>query len=109
MIPQSNRGLDTAAIRASMRKGRRVNTAHFTITILPVPGEDFNRYSVIIPKTVTKLAVRRNRIRRQVQAVIQTIPYTGMNHVTVKAVPGTDALTDEQIRNELRVLSRKLS
>jgi|SRR3990167_6572611 len=62
MLPKKNR-VDTSGVGKIFKEGRTINTTNLTFKFLtqkfPAP-----RFSVIVPKSVAKLATRRNLLRR---------------------------------------------
>jgi|GEM_PF-5950152 len=66
----------TDIIRTSLKQGRNFNTSFGTIKLLNLGPNDLKPSSliaVIIPKKVTKLATRRNLIKRRIKHIIREL------------------------------------
>jgi ribonuclease P protein component len=62
MLPKKNRA-DKKTVDNIFKEGKFINSPHFTFKfILEKSGE--SRISIIAPKSVSKLAVKRNKLKR---------------------------------------------
>lgn len=73
--------------------------------------KDTNRYSVVVPKAVSKSAVIRNKIRRQIYASLRNTeevhkkPYT----YVIYSRKGVEKLTFAEIDREMAILFNKIN
>lgn len=84
------------------RKGKRFFSESLTISFLPYPS--FHG-AVVVSKKVSKSAVRRNKLRRQVYAQLQTARGSGRLGVFVCILkPEAEKMTSEQFRGAVKNL-----
>jgi ribonuclease P protein component len=62
MLPKKNRA-DTRAVEQIFKQGKFLNSPHLTFKFLTSPKNE-RKISFIVPKSVAKLAVKRNFLRR---------------------------------------------
>ena len=92
------------------RQGQRQRSPHFTVIVLPrsIAGEDrvVSQFGVTISQKVSKRAVIRNRLKRQITAAIQQLlPQVASSHWVVIVVrPSAVECTYGQFLQELRQL-----
>jgi ribonuclease P protein component len=63
MLPKKNRA-DTKAVEKIFKEGKFVNSPNFTFKYILTGGSSAPRISFIAPKSIAKLAVKRNFLRR---------------------------------------------
>lgn len=70
-LPQHQRLRERRAFKAIYERGRRLSTPHFLLRFQAEgPSELPSRFGVVVSTKVHKRSVRRNRIRRQIHAVL---------------------------------------
>lgn len=73
MLPKENR-LPSSAIKIVMREGKRVNIGGAQLSVVR-NGLPVSRFAILVPGSVDKRAVARNRIRRVArEAVRRALP-----------------------------------
>lgn len=72
MLPK-NRRITTPLFKEVLKNGKRVHGDYTTVRYLKA---ETGRFSVVVPTSVSKKAVDRNKLRRQVRAALekQTLP-----------------------------------
>lgn len=70
MLPRSKR-LNKDLFLKVIKSGRMINTPLFSLYLSKTEKE--KRFSVSVPKKVSKLAVDRNKIRRRVYSIIKKL------------------------------------
>ena len=68
MLPKKNRA-DKKAVEKIFKEGQLVNSSDLAFRFIPIRGS--TRISVIVPKSVAKKAVERNRLRRHGYSVLE--------------------------------------
>jgi ribonuclease P protein component len=82
------------------RKGKRFHSEALTVSFLPYAT--FHG-AVVVSKKVSKSAVRRNKLRRQVYAQLQTTKQSGKIGVFVCVVkPEAEKMTSAQFRGAVK-------
>ena len=64
MLPKKNRA-DTKTVEKIFKEGKLFSSPNLTFRFLIIKDNQNRRISVIVPKAVTKLAVKRNLLRRR--------------------------------------------
>lgn len=92
----------TEAVKNTMRRGRRIEHSPFFAHILENKG-DFSRLAVVVPKSVDKRAVVRNRIRRLVREVMRRILPKIKNpaNIVIRAGLGSEKMDFKQTKYAL--------
>lgn len=102
MLPKANR-LTVAEFATYFKTGKRFSSQH--LTLVYTQTSDFHA-AVVVGKKVYSQAVRRNRLRRQLYAVLrqwwQTNDTTGVFQCLVK--PSARNVSATSLRTELRQL-----
>jgi ribonuclease P protein component len=70
MLPKKNRA-DKKAVEKVFKDGRFLNSPNLTFKFLSSKDSPIPRISVIVPKSVAKLAVKRNFLRRLGYSVLE--------------------------------------
>ena len=63
MLPKKNRA-DTKEVEKIFKDGRFLNSSNLTFKFILTKDSPISRISVVVPKTVSKKAVERNKLRR---------------------------------------------
>lgn len=69
MLPKKNRA-DKKAVEKIFKEGRVLNSPHLSFRFMQTLGGSPARISFIAPKTVSKLAVGRNALRRRGYSIL---------------------------------------
>lgn len=87
------------AVKNAMRRGRRIEHPPLFAHILENKG-DFSRLAVVVPKSVDKRAVVRNRIRRRVLEIMRHILPKIKNpaNIVIRAGLGSEKMDFKQIK-----------
>jgi ribonuclease P protein component len=110
MTPKKNR-LEIRAVKKVFAEGRFLSTPYFTFKFIQArqdKGPTNPQISFIVPKSVAKLAVKRNLLRRRgYSALRKYLPVfpRGMQAVLVFKKQETDILT---IENEIKKILDRL-
>jgi len=76
-LPKQYRLTQSQAFSQVYQSGRQASTKHLVVKIIQAPGErsdqDCSRFGITISQKVSKRAVVRNRLKRQVRAALQTL------------------------------------
>ncbi len=84
------------------RKGKRFHSEALTMSFFPY--QTFHG-AVVVSKKVSKSAVRRNRLRRQVYAQLQNVKQLGKTGVFVFILkPESEKMTNAQFRGAVKDL-----
>ena len=70
MLPKTKR-LSTAEVSKIMEKGKVHHSSLFSVRTLEMQGP--SRMSAIVPNKISKLATKRNKLRRQIYETIRVI------------------------------------
>ncbi len=75
MLPQAHRGLQRSDFHRMYKSGKTLKTAFFRIKTAQNtdPGHETGRFGVVISAKLIKGAVKRNRLRRQIYAILAEI------------------------------------
>lgn len=98
MLPKSKR-LSTEAFKEIIEKGQSIHSPFLIVRTIPKEGP--SRFAVSVPKKVAKLAVTRNKIRRQVYEVIAKLSVKPGYKVVIIAKAGLDKLDYTSLTQEL--------
>jgi len=105
---RDSRLLTPAHFQAVFSKPVRFGSSHITILITPNLSEQ-NRLGLAIAKKRVKLAVQRNRIKRQIRESFRlnqhNLPHIDM---VVMVKSGTDKLENSEINRQLEKIWRKV-
>jgi ribonuclease P protein component len=107
MLPKKNRA-DKKAVERVFKEGKIINSPFLTFRFVPV-RDGSRRISVIAPKSVAKLAVKRNLLRRRgYDALKKYLPQfpAGIIGVLIFKKYQTDIMT---IENEIKNILRKIN
>lgn len=75
-LPKQYRLTRTGDFSKVYRHGRKASSQHLVVKALEIPGqlsESCSRFGITISQKVSKRAVVRNRLKRQIRAVLQTL------------------------------------
>jgi ribonuclease P protein component len=104
---RESRLLTPGQFQAVFAKPLRFGSSH--ITILVTPNSDNNRLGLAIAKKRVKLAVQRNRIKRQIRESFRlnqhNLPFVD---IVVMVKSGTDKLENKEINQQLEKIWRKI-
>jgi len=64
MLPKKNRA-DKKAVEKIFKEGKFINSSNLTFKFVLNNNSTLPRLSVVVPKNITKLAVKRNLLRRR--------------------------------------------
>ncbi len=98
MLPKSKR-LSTEAFKEIIEKGQSIHSPFLIVRLVPKDGH--SRFAVSVPKKIAKLAVMRNKIRRQIYEVIAKLPVKPGYKVVIIAKTGLDKLEYPSLAEEL--------
>lgn len=99
MLPRSKR-LSTEAFNGIIGKG---HSFHGPFLILrAIQKEGATRFAVSVPKKVAKLAVSRNKIRRQVYSAIDKLDVKSDFEIIIIMKVGSDKLSFASLSNEVK-------
>ncbi len=105
---RESRLLTPSQFQAVFSKPLRFGSSHITILITPNSDQN-NRLGLAIAKKRIKLAVQRNRIKRQIRESFRLhqhqLPDIDM---VVMVKSGTDSLENQQISQQLEKIWRKI-
>jgi len=86
----------------------RFGSSHITILVTPNNGQN-NRLGLAIAKKRVKLAVQRNRIKRQIRESFRLNQHNLPNiDMVIMVKSGTDKLENHQISQQLEKIWRKI-
>jgi ribonuclease P protein component len=102
MLPKKNR-LDKKAIEKVFTKGIFINSPTLSFKFVKNPGSIPPRLSFVVPKSLVKGAVGRNKLRRQgylrVEKYITSLPIGLSGAFVFKKVPTTQKDFENEIKN----------
>ena len=100
-FPSSHRLLRSAEFKRVAQVGRKVNSKHFLIFVVPTQAPP--RIGITITKKIDSRAARRNRLRRRVREIFRKLQRSFIQGVdlVVIARSGSAALDLNTISNEL--------
>jgi len=105
---RESRLLTPGQFQTVFSKPVRFGSSHITVLITPNP-DNIPRLGLAIAKKRVKLAVQRNRIKRQIRESFRLnqhqLPYIDM---VIMVKSGTDKLENQQIRQQLEKIWRKI-
>jgi ribonuclease P protein component len=100
MLPKSKR-LSTKAFTGIIEKGQSFHGPFLVIRV--ISSETHSSFAVSVPKKVAKLAVDRNKLRRQIYSIISAIDskIVKQGKVVIVAKTGTNKLPYEELTGEI--------
>ena len=107
MLKKENR-TTTARVKDVLAKGISLHTGALSLKFIASPGS--TRFSVVVPNSVYKHAVDRNKLKRQIRDVVE-------KHVLPKKIPVTALLfakkpaielSFKELEQEIIVLTQKI-
>ncbi|WP_008312161.1 ribonuclease P protein component [Leptolyngbya sp. PCC 6406] len=110
-LPKSLRLHRSDAFSAVHRQGRRRRSDHLSVGVLPIrnsPEPHSSRFGITVSKKVSKRAVVRNRLKRQISAALQQLLPAIQNSYWVVVVVRPPAV-ECTYRQFLRELSQLLA
>lgn len=105
MFARAHRLRRSHAIIAALRRGARRSHGPLTCYLLPSQG---SRVAVIVDTKVSKLAVRRNLIKRRIRAVLREVGLP-QGDLVVRAQAGSVTLEYGQLKQHLTQCLRAVS
>ena len=105
MLPQKQRIHSSKEVLTVLKKGIKCRYNSLTLFYLPQTIQGI-RATVIVDKKVSKLAVRRNRLKRQLRALLQTHSLRPGLYI-VRGYPGAEKLSFEGLSAEWQQLLRR--
>jgi ribonuclease P protein component len=104
---RESRLLTPGQFQTVFSKPIRFGSSH--ITVLVIPNNNSNRLGLAIAKKRVKLAVQRNRIKRQIRESFRLNQHKLPNiDLVIMVKSGTDKLDNQQIRQQLEKIWRKI-
>jgi len=104
---RESRLLTPGQFQTVFSKPIRFGSSH--ITVLVTPNTNTSRLGLAITKKRIKLAVQRNRIKRQIRESFRLNQHTLPNiDMVIMVKSGTDKLDNQQIRQQLEKIWRKI-
>ena len=102
MLSKPNRVVRAEDFRATMRKGRRLSTAHAVFYFAPRSADEPARFGFVVAKSVGG-AVTRNLMRRRLRAIGHEFVERGYRStdVVVRALPGSEKLSWTSLHEEI--------
>ena len=102
MLPRVHRLHGGRDIRAVFRRGRKKETAFFTVWVAD-KGAGLFRGLVIVPKVVDKRATLRYTLKRRVREVLRTIvaPSLPTSDIIVRLKPGGKTISKQEFKKQL--------
>ncbi len=102
MLSKPNRVVRAEDFRATMRKGRRLSTAHAVLYFAPRSANEPARFGFVVAKSVGG-AVTRNLMRRRLRAIGHELVERGYRStdVVVRALPGSEKLSWASLHEEI--------
>jgi ribonuclease P protein component len=106
---RESRLLTPGQFQSVFSKPLRFGSSHITILVTPNTDER-NRLGLAIAKKRVKLAVQRNRIKRQIRESFRLHQHDLPNiDMVVMVKSGTDKLENTEIRKQLEKIWRKIN
>lgn len=99
MLPKSKR-LGTKAFTEIMEKGRSFHNPFLILKVIPSLSESV--FALSVPKKVSKLAVDRNKIKRQIYSIIEDIDYKPGYKIVLIIKVGFDKLSFKDLQVEIQ-------
>ena len=102
MLARANRVVRADDYRTTVRRGRRVGTAHTVIYFAPRAIDEPTRFGFIVAKSVGG-AVRRNVVRRRMKAIgYELVRKHGEGtDIVIRALPGSDEVSWSTLHSEI--------
>ena len=102
MLARANRVVRADDYRTTVRRGRRVGTAHTVIYFAPRAIDEPTRFGFIVAKSVGG-AVRRNVVRRRMKAIgYELVRKHGEGtDIVIRALPGSDQVEWSTLQIEI--------
>lgn len=108
MFAQENRLAKDRDVQAVFRAGRTFFDPQITIKSLRRPGATTARFTVVVSTKVSKLAVRRNRIKRVVREFLRLhISALGPADFMIIVRPSVARFTPAELRGSIERVLRK--
>ncbi len=105
---RESRILTPSQFQTVFSKPLRFGSSHITVLITP-NTDNSNRLGLAIAKKRVKLAVQRNRIKRQIRESFRLNQHDLPNiDMVIMVKSGTDQLENKQIRQQLEKIWRKI-
>ncbi|GLX78495.1 ribonuclease P protein component [Thalassotalea insulae] len=105
---RESRLLTPSQFQNVFKKPLRFGSSHITVLVSPNKS-DQKRLGLAIAKKRVKLAVQRNRIKRQIRESFRlTLPMLPNIDMVIMVKSGADKLENEQIRQQLEKIWRKI-
>ena len=108
MTPKKNRA-DRDAIEKIFKAGKFLNSPGLTFKFITENGSSLPRISFIVPKTVAKGAVERNRLRRRGYSALEKCIAHFPDWITGAFVFKKSSMKKEDIENEIKSILSKIN
>ncbi len=107
MFPKKNRLAKDTDVKRVLATGRSFFTPHLSVKCLR-SGLLVPRFTVVVSSKVSKLAVKRNRLKRIIRAELEVKIQDFRNgDFLFRVKPGAAMVDEGQIRSEVRLLINK--
>ena len=104
MLPKVHRLAKTKEIQEVLKRGGGIKRKELLFKVIARAQDSPSRFAVVVGRKVSKSAVVRNRIRRQIREVLrkelQVVPQ-GIHGVVI-ALPGADTMKFQAIREAVQ-------
>lgn len=90
MLPRAHRGLKRSDFNRIYKSGKTLKTAFFRIKT--APSDKKTRFGVVISAKLLKGAVKRNRLRRQISAILADIEPELLQQADIVILPESTAV-----------------
>jgi ribonuclease P protein component len=113
MIPKINRA-DKKTLDLVFRFGRFLNSQHLTLKFLLneqniLKNKNYPRISFIVPKNISKLAVKRNKLRRIGYSVLRDYIKSAPDNLTGAFLYKKYTKDIEIVKNEVKEILNKIN
>lgn len=101
--------VNRALFSVILKKGKIYHSPHLSLRVFEAGPEKLSAFAVVISKKVTKLAVKRNRLKRQARQIIHDNflmlekPYIG----ALFFKKGSDRLAFKELKREFQTILSK--
>lgn len=108
MFSQGKR-VTTSEFDLVMKQGNVFHVPHFTLRLIKEKGLPVSLFSVVTPKSVVKLAVGRNKLKRQMRTLLKSSVSSTLSGFkgVLFAKKGAQTITYNEMREEIKIICRK--
>lgn len=111
MLPRQHRLTDFKSFQEVLRRGNRYTSQYFRISLIKSTKPEPTKVGFVVSKKVARKASARNLLKRRMREVVRREVFSEIprnTSIVIGALPGSVALTYNEITSEIKSILNKV-